>query len=183
MFNRYCQAELKPTPPMPTFAEIYCAQTGCAPPDFNRRVFWQTLPWHAVPLAPLLLLGDHFASDQGMIDACGRATRLQQINEEIDDYHFQPQNSGWLRRFAHFRISTRRLRQLAERYLAQRKLSRESPVGVNHAITADRPAENSQPEARPIFRATAIRSLPPFTPGFPMGRVGFLKTLRPQIQP
>ena len=168
---------------MSTFAEMYCARIGCAPREFNRKVFWRTLHWHAVPLAPLLLHGDHFASDHGLIDACGRATRMQQIYKEIDDHHYHPQNSGWLRRFAHIRVSTRRLRQLAERYLTNRKRPCEPKNVVDDPITTGKSVTDNQREAHPTFRAAAIRSLPPFTQEFPMGRVGFLKPLRPSLQP
>jgi len=36
---------------MSTFAALYCSETGCAPRHFRRMIFWQTLPWYAVPIA------------------------------------------------------------------------------------------------------------------------------------
>jgi hypothetical protein len=99
---------------MPTFAELYCTKTGCAPHEFSRRVFWRTLHRRAVPLAPLLLLSDYFESDRTLISACARATRMKQICEEIHDQSSDPHYRRWLRQRAKLRISTRRLRALAE---------------------------------------------------------------------
>ena len=104
---------------MATFAQLYCAQTGCAPHKFRQRIFWRTLHWHAVPLAPLLLISDYFESDRDLIDACSHATHMQQIHEEIRDHPVNPHHGRWLHRYARVRISTRRLRRLAARYLAK----------------------------------------------------------------
>ena len=43
---------------------------------------------------------------------------MQQINEEIEDHPWHPENIGWLRRGVKLRVSGRRLRKLAARYLA-----------------------------------------------------------------
>lgn len=142
--------------PTSTFAELYCAQNACPPSEFQRTVFWKTLYWHAVPLAPLLLMGDHFAPDHGMIEACGRATRLQQIDEEIDDHRFHPRNEGWLRWFGHLRISNWRLRKLAGLFLPSRIPSRGLEDGAAQPIAARPPAPSQPLAARKIFRAVAL---------------------------
>ena len=138
---------------MSTFTELYCARHGCAPHEFRQRIFWRTLPWQAVPFAPLLLLGNHFKSDHRLIDACGRATHLHQIQEEIHDRPFHRQVGRWLRRHAKLRISTRRLRKLAACYLPKRN----SPPGPSPAIdatpAADRPGTNRWLDARLTFPA------------------------------
>src|SRR5689334_16134084 len=67
---------------MPTFAELYCRRHQCSPVEFGRRVFWRTLHRHAMPVAPLLLLGNYFESDRSLLEACGRATSLAQVQEE-----------------------------------------------------------------------------------------------------
>ena len=110
---------------MLTFAELYCARNSCSPHEFQRRVFWRTLHWHAVLLAPLLMISDYFESDQELIEACARATRMKQIHEEIRDKPVHLNRGHWLHRHANLRISTRRLRRLAARYLAKSR----SPAG------------------------------------------------------
>jgi len=104
-------------PRMPTLAEIYCSQHGCAPGEFRRRVFWRTLHWQSLPFVPLLLLGDYFEPDRRLIDACARATRMRDVYEDIRDHSSTISNAGWFRRCLKVRLSTRRLRQLAARYL------------------------------------------------------------------
>jgi len=104
---------------MATFAEAYCTHTGCPPDKFSQRIFWRTLHWHALPLAPFLLLGDYFESDRSLINACGRASRMHEVFDEARDFPYNPQNSSWLHRHANLRVSTRRLRDLAARYLTK----------------------------------------------------------------
>lgn len=103
---------------MRTFAELYCAQHRCAARWFQPLIFWRTLPWHAVPLAPLLLLSDHFDPDRRLIATCAQATRLDQVTEEIRDHPFHPRNGSWLRKHAKVRISRRRLLAIARHCLA-----------------------------------------------------------------
>lgn len=115
---------------MPTFAETYCARTGCPPEKFSRSVFWRTLHWHAWPFAPFLLFGNYFESDRSLIAACGRTSRMREVIDEARDFPYHPQNRNWLHRRANLRISTRRLRDLAATYLI------EAPHGVVMESTA-----------------------------------------------
>jgi len=96
-----------------TLAELYCARHHCPPAQFRRRIFWRTLHRHAVPFAPLLLLGDYFKSDRALIDACARTTGMRQVHEETRDQPVHPYHGLWLHRRAKLRISTQRLRRLA----------------------------------------------------------------------
>lgn len=136
---------------MSTFTELYCARNGCAPHEFRQRIFWRTLHWHAVPLAPLFLIGNYFKSDHRLIDACARATRLHQISEEIHDRPFHRQIGAWLHRHAKLRISTRRLRQLAECYLPNRPSTLEPRHVADSQTTAERPGTNRWFDARLTF--------------------------------
>lgn len=102
---------------MKTWEEAYCDRHRCTPAQFRRRVFWFALHRHAVPLAPLLLIGEHFAADHDLIIACGRVKTMRHIWEELEDHRCHPQNIGWLRRQAGLRVSTHRLRRLARDYL------------------------------------------------------------------
>ncbi len=103
---------------MRTFAELYCAQHRCESRWFKPQIFWRTLPWYVVPIAPLLLLSNHFEPDQQLIATCARATRLDQVAEEIRDHPFYPRNDSWLRQRAKIRISRRRLLDIARHCLA-----------------------------------------------------------------
>ena len=102
---------------MRTFEESYCDRHRCTPAQFRRWVFWSTLHRHALPIAPLLLIGDHFSADFGLISSCGRAQTQQHIVEEMEDHRYHPLNTGWLRLGLGLRVSTHRLRKLAREYL------------------------------------------------------------------
>jgi hypothetical protein len=92
---------------MPTFADLYCRRNNCPPPAFRRRIFWRTLPWHMLPIAPLWLMSGAFKSDRGLIDACARATCMEEIHAEL---RTQPVH-------APLRVSAPHLRRLAACYL------------------------------------------------------------------
>jgi hypothetical protein len=104
---------------MSTFADRYCAQNNCPPRDFTRRVFWQTLHRHALPFAPLFMAGDYFESDRNLIEACSRATSMEQVRDEIHGHPLHAYHGPWLHRHAKLRVSTWRLRQLAALYLGK----------------------------------------------------------------
>src|SRR5262245_32810258 len=92
-----------------TWEASYCARHGCTARQFRRRLFWESLHRHALPLAPVLLLGPHFTADLELIDGCARAASMRQVREEIEDHHYHPLNRGWLREALALRISTHRL--------------------------------------------------------------------------
>jgi hypothetical protein len=165
---------------MSTFIERYCARHGCAPHEFRQSIFWRTLPWHAVPLAPLLLLGNHFKSDRRLIDACGRATCLHQIHEEIYDRPHRRQISGWLRRHAKLGISKRRLHQLAECYLPNRHSTPQPRSFADRPIAADRPGTNRWLDARLTFPGGCDPVASAINAGIRFSREIFLKPPGPK---
>jgi hypothetical protein len=106
-----------------TLAEAFCARHGCTMEEFRRRFFWRALHRHALPIAPLLQLGNHFAVDEDLIANCGRARSMHELREELLAHCHHPLNRGWLRRRLALRVSTHRLRRLAGQYLPGAKLA------------------------------------------------------------
>jgi hypothetical protein len=100
-----------------TLGEVFIARHGCTPKQFRKRVFWRTLHFQAVLLAPLLLLGHHFAADFELISACERARSMRSVREEIGVFRHDSRNMGWLRRVVRIRLSTQKLLRLAHAYL------------------------------------------------------------------
>ena len=111
---------------MKTWEEHYCDRHRCTPRQFRRRVFWSALHRHALPLAPLLLLSDHFAADRDLIFACGRARSMRDLGDDLAAHRYHPHNTGWLRQRLALRLSTHRLRRLARGYLPGYSLPRPS---------------------------------------------------------
>ena len=101
----------------PTLAERYRARHRCAPDEVQREIFWRTLHRHALPLAPLLG-ARYFESDRSLIDACARATSLEQVRDEIHIHPLHTHHGRWLHRHARIRISTLRLQRLASQCFA-----------------------------------------------------------------
>lgn len=131
MFVRTVPPVVAPTPAAPAvknFETVYCERHGCSPARFRRQVFWATLHWHALPVAPFLLVSDYFAPDRDLIAACGRARSMAEIREELDEYRYHPLNSGWLRKKLALRISTHRLRRLAYQHLPGARLPLSFPA-------------------------------------------------------
>lgn len=106
---------------MNSFEDLFCQAHRCSPDEFRRRVFWKTLTWRGKLLAPFLggSTGEHFSPDRSLISGVGRATDMAQIRAEIRDYFEDATNRGWLRQVADVRVSTRRVRNLARRYLPE----------------------------------------------------------------
>ena len=99
-------------------AERYSARHRCAPGEVQREIFWQTLHRHALPLVPLLG-ARYFESDRSLIDACARATSLEQVRDEILIHPLHTHHGRWLHRHARLRISRQRLLELARNCLAE----------------------------------------------------------------
>lgn len=102
-----------------TFGELFCEAYHIDHDEFSRKVFWQCLYRHALPLVPFWggFHADYFAADHELILSAGRAASIRQVREEVADYFQYPNNHGWLRKRARIRISTKRLVRLARRYL------------------------------------------------------------------
>ena len=96
----------------PTLAERYSARHRCAPGEVEREIFWRTLHRHALPFAALLGRR-YFESDRSLIQACARATSLEQVRDEIRIHPLHTHHGRWLHRHARIRVSTLRLRRLA----------------------------------------------------------------------
>ena len=102
-----------------TFERIYCEESRCDAAQFRRKIFWLTLPPHALPFVPLLggFNSRYFTADRDLLSGVSRAVTVNQVREEIRDYFADSQNRGWLRTVAHIRISSHRLKRLAKEYL------------------------------------------------------------------
>lgn len=100
---------------MPTFEQRYCNRYNCRQTEFTVRLFAATLPWYIRPVSVLLggLRGEFFHADRALLRNVAAASDLQQIDDEIRDYLSNPRNLRWLRQSGRFRISTRRLREIA----------------------------------------------------------------------
>jgi hypothetical protein len=115
---------------MKSFEELFCEAHGCSAAQFQPKVFWRCLTWRGKLFAIFLggSTGEHFGPDRTFITGAGRATDMAQIRTEIRDYFEDPLNRGWLRQVADIRVSTRRVRNLARRYLPESATGSLAPM-------------------------------------------------------
>jgi len=98
---------------MATFAEKFCAKHGLPPGKYEKIVLRRSLYPAARLLRPVLVLkADYFVADHEFIRRVGRLTRLGGFEAEVQDFIYDPNNRGFLRRVFKLRVSARRLRRL-----------------------------------------------------------------------
>ena len=114
---------------MPNFEEIYCQRHHCDKGRFRRDLFWKCVPPHAIPLAWLFggVRGSFFEADREMLAGVAVATRGERISDEVHDFFHHPANRRWLRRVLRIRMSTAKLRLIAQDYIAA--VPAEAPDG------------------------------------------------------
>lgn len=100
----------------PSFAERFCARHGLSPGAYGEAVLRRALYPHArgVYCALACLSENYGRADRDFIHGVGMIRRLQDFSGEAADYMDHPANRGFLRRRLRLRVSSRRLRRLAE---------------------------------------------------------------------
>jgi len=95
---------------MATFAEKFCAKHAQPPEKYEEIVLRHSLYPAARLLQPgLVLKANYFAADHAFIRRVGRLTRLGGFEAEVQDFLYDPNNRGFLRRELKLRVSARRL--------------------------------------------------------------------------
>lgn len=115
------------------FAELYCARTRLAPADFNAEVLRRCLRPHARLLRPVLEFAQpgFFDADIDFVAAVGNLTSLREFALERVNFHHHPANRSALRSLLRLRISSARLRRLAEETFTHSRDDRDnSPPAV-----------------------------------------------------
>jgi hypothetical protein len=94
----------------------FCERYGCAPDEFERRVFWRCLYRHALPLAGVIWAcnPEFFKTDLQAIRLIGTATSAREVLAEVNSLRDDPRTrSRFLRESLRIRISGKRLLRLA----------------------------------------------------------------------
>jgi hypothetical protein len=96
-----------------TFAEKFCAK-HCLPLEkYEKIVLSRSLYPAARLLRPVLVLkANYFAADHEFVLRVGRLMRLGGFEAEVQDFLYDPNNRGFLRRVLKLRVSARRLRRV-----------------------------------------------------------------------
>jgi hypothetical protein len=103
-----------------TFAEKFCAKHNLPLEKHEEIVLQRALYPAARLLRPVLgLKANYFAADHDFIRRVGRLTRLNGFEAEVQDFLYDPENRGFLRRVFKLRVSARRLRRVVRDLLSQ----------------------------------------------------------------
>ena len=97
-----------------TFAELYCANHGLKPEEYDAAVLTRSLYPHARVLAPLIrvLWPDHFVADLDFVRSVARLRRFREFFFEAEEFAHHPANRGFWRLTVNLRVSSRTLRRM-----------------------------------------------------------------------
>ena len=114
---------------MKTFEEIFCEEQSCQPEQFCHKLFWQTVPMHAVPFVFLLggLDSPFFAADLKLLESLRGVQDMNDVRWRVNDYLADSADRGWLRRFLGAEISLWRLTIFARYHLPGHGLHSANP--------------------------------------------------------
>jgi len=117
---------------MSSLAELFCARHHLPAVAFTPTVLRRCLRPHARLLRPLLEFAQpgFFDADIDFVAATGRLTSLRGFAAERTEFHHHPGNRSALRTFFRLRISSAKLRRLAEENFAH---ARETPPAPSPA--------------------------------------------------
>jgi hypothetical protein len=109
------------------FRNLFSEYAHCSPEEFEEKIFWRSLHWHAVPMVALLRLiyPPFFKLDFETIERIGQTFDSREFGRDLDRYRFlNGQRHSLLRSLFLVRISGRKLvhlRRRVERTLAERQ--------------------------------------------------------------
>jgi len=123
---------------MKTFKEIFCEAHCCEPRHFRQKLFWKSVPLHAMPLV-VFLGGFHsysFEAEQLLTSNVGDSLDMNDVRTAINDYLSDTADRGWLREFVGIGMSTRQLRSVARCYLPSGGTPSSNPVEAFQKIAS-----------------------------------------------
>jgi hypothetical protein len=104
------------------FSEKFCASRGLPPEKYEETVMRLALRPLARLLWPLLAFyPNYFAADRDLVRAVGRLSRVRDFEDEAVDFAHNPVNRGFFRQTLQLRVSTRRLLNLVEQTLHDKR--------------------------------------------------------------
>lgn len=101
-----------------TFRERFCEQYNCEESEFEERVFWRCLHYHAYPLAGWALrkFPGFFREDIEFIHEIGGVRDPLIFKSEVNRFHGRNvREKSWLRGSLHIRVSAKRVINLKNR--------------------------------------------------------------------
>jgi len=104
----------KMAPPPRTFGEIFCERYHLPPESYNREMLRRVLYPRARMISPVIRLfaPGFFDADRDFIRGVGLIRRMEDLGDEVTEFHLHPRNRGFLRRVFKIRASCQRMSHL-----------------------------------------------------------------------
>jgi hypothetical protein len=101
----------KMTPPPRTFGEIFCEQYHLPPESYIPGMLQRTLYPRARMVAPVIRLfaPGFFDADRDFVRGVGLIRRIEDLGDQVTEFHLHPGNRGFLRRVFKIRVSCQRM--------------------------------------------------------------------------
>ena len=101
---------------MKNFHELYCERHGVAYDKFERTLVWRCLHWQAHSVYWLRWLNrDYFSADFEFVRRVGELRSRREFRDEAAEFHYHPNNRGFLRTLFRLRVSSHKLQKIFER--------------------------------------------------------------------
>jgi hypothetical protein len=99
------------TLPPRTFGEIFCERHNLPPESYIPEMLQRTLYPRARMVAPVIRLfaPGFFDADRDFVRAVGLIRRMEDLGDEVTEFHLHPRNRGFLRRALKIRVSCQRM--------------------------------------------------------------------------
>lgn len=112
-----------------TFRERYCDYWSISSEQFEEHLLLRALYPHARGLHRLLAMcPDYFYPDHEFIRSVALLRSRRLFHGEVGEYHADPANHGFLRRWLRLRLSTDRVRHLMEECWGQADSTAPMPL-------------------------------------------------------
>ncbi len=150
------------------FRDAYCSHRRCRPEEFESRVFLSTIqPFRLLAVLPFYLFHRRlFAMDFETIRAVGRASRVQEVNAVLEEFHnYNRLDRSRRRGMFKMRTSGTRLMSLFTRFEPM-----ISPPSVENPLAGVKHLTNTQIFSVAVSATTQLRKVRQVLAGLASGR-------------
>ncbi|MSU46508.1 MAG: hypothetical protein EXS42_05160 [Lacunisphaera sp.] len=100
---------------MKNFREVHCERHGIADAQYERTLVWRCLHWQAKPFFWLRSLNqDYYSADFEFIRVVGELRSRREFRNEAAEFHYHPNNRGFLRTMLRMRVSSHKVERVFE---------------------------------------------------------------------
>jgi hypothetical protein len=97
--------------PPRTFGELFCERYHLPPESYVREMLRRTFYPRALIIVPVIRFFSpgFFDADRDFVRRVGLIRRMEDLGDEVTEFHLHPRNRGFLRRALKIRVSCQRM--------------------------------------------------------------------------